>query len=67
MTYFVKKEGKGSPLFTGTSPQVVKWCLKMQKQDLLQHYHYEIHGSELNDPKELVCEFFADDCGTDLV
>jgi hypothetical protein len=68
MAYFVKKEGKGLPLFTGTFQQVVKFCLKSQKQGLLQHHHYEIHGSELkHDPKEFVCDFFADDVGADLV
>ncbi len=68
MAYCVKKEGKGLPLFTGTFPQAVKWCLRAQKQGLLLGHHYEIHGGELKfDISEFVCDFYADDVGTDLV
>ena len=68
MAYYVKKsDPKALPLFKGTFQQVVKWCLKTQKQGLLVHPHYEIHGAELkNDPSEFVCDFFADDCAGDL-
>ena len=69
MAYYVKKsEPKSLPVFGGTFQQVVKWCLKAQKEGLLSHPHYEIHGSELkNDPAEFVCDFFADDFAGDLL
>lgn len=68
MAYFVKKEGEGLPLFTGTFSQVVKWCLKAQKTGMLQHHRYEIHGADLKrEPVELVCEFYADDFAGDIV
>ena len=69
MAYFVKHAVPESlPLFKGTFQQSVKWLLKAQKEGLLQHHHYEIHGAELKNGKpQFVCDFYADDVGTDLV
>jgi hypothetical protein len=65
MAYFVKHAPpNATPLFEGTFQQVVKWCLKAQKQNLLKYQHYEIYGAELKaDAPEFVCDFFADDVG----
>jgi hypothetical protein len=69
MAYFVKRAvPKSLPLFKGTFQQSVKWLLKAQKEELLRHHHYEIHGAELkHDKPQFVCDFYADDVGTDLV
>ncbi|MEX3629654.1 MAG: hypothetical protein VB138_09415, partial [Burkholderia sp.] len=43
---------------TPTFAQVVKWCLKAQKNDLLPHDSYEIRGGDLKgDPPNVVAVF----------